>query len=358
MKKSLTVLTLVGARPQIIKAATLSRAFRQSGIREIFAHSGQHYDHGMSGIFFDELELPPIDFNMNVGSGLHGQQTGRILERFEQILLDQKPDVVLVHGDTNSTLAGAIAAVKLQIPIAHNESGLRSFNRSMPEEHNRILTDHCADLLFCPTATAVSQLASEGITRGVHLVGDVMYDLHLHILAKAESSSKILSEHNLTAGKYILSTLHRPYNVDDPQRLRSIFQSLSDTGEIIVLPIHPRTQAKMDECGIAPAANIKLIAPVGILDMIVLEKNARMILTDSGGIQKEAYFAGVPCVTMRPETEWVETVETGWNCVVGADPAAIADAVSTHWWSDVQPPLFGDGKAGEKIAKILLKTYS
>jgi len=353
MSGNYTVLTLVGARPQFIKAAPVSRALKAAGHLEILVHSGQHYDHGMSQVFFKELGIPTPDVNLGVGSGTQGQQTGRILERFEKVLLEYRPDIVIVHGDTNSTLAGALAAVKLQIPVAHNEAGLRSFNRVMPEEHNRVLTDHCADLLFCPTQTAVNQLKAEGITRGVHRIGDVMYDAYLYNTEVAEKHSTILKDNNLLDSGYLLVTLHRPYNVDYKDRLSGILDALGNSGETVVFPVHPRTRKQIAEFGLKPASNIRLLDPVSYLDMVKLERYCRMILTDSGGVQKEAYICDIPCVTLRPETEWIETVEAGWNRTVGADPDAIIEAVSEKWWSDERKSIFGDGHAAEGMVVVI-----
>ncbi len=346
------ILSIVGARPQFIKAAPVSRVLRQRHT-EVLVHTGQHYDHNMSAVFFEELDIPEPAYNLGVGSGPHGQQTGRMLETIEQVLLDERPDWVLVYGDTNSTLAGALAAVKLHMPVAHVEAGLRSFNRRMPEEHNRVLTDHVADLLFCPTQTAVDNLAREGITRGVHNVGDVMYDAVLHNIGIAEQRSTILNRLGLKPGRYLLATVHRAENTDDPVRLAAIIEALRAVSEPIVFPAHPRARSALAKLGSSPPANVQLIEPVGYLDMLLLEKHARLILTDSGGVQKEAYFFGVPCVTLREETEWVETVETGWNIVVGTDPEQIAAAVGQPSPVGIPPRLFGDGWAGARIIDII-----
>lgn len=350
-------MSIVGARPQFIKAAPVSQILRQ-GHSEVLVHTGQHYDHGMSAIFFQELGIPEPDVNLGIGSGRHGQQTGRMLMALEEALLAQQPDWALVYGDTNSTLAGALAAVKLGFPVAHVEAGLRSFNRAMPEEHNRVLVDHCADLLFCPTQTAVDLLAAEGVTRGVHLVGDVMVDALQAHAGLARQRSTLPAGLGLAPGRYLLATVHRPYNTDVPQNLRSILAAFAEihrrTGETIVLPLHPRTGKALAEHGLAPPAGLQLIAPVGYLDMLALEQAARLILTDSGGVQKEAYCLAVPCVTLRPETEWVETVRAGWNVVVGADRAAIVQAAIERTWPTSPPPLvFGDGHAAQRIVALL-----
>lgn len=354
------IATIVGARPQFIKAAPVSKALRQAGHREILVHTGQHYDFKMSRVFFDELGLPEPDLNLEVGSGSHGWQTGQILIRVEEVLRAEKPDWVLVYGDTNSTLAGAVAACKLHLPVAHVEAGLRSFNREMPEEHNRILTDHCSDLLFCPTQTAVDHLAREGIRRGVHWVGDTMYDAVLQFAEIARQRSNILMDLKLASKGYLLATVHRPYNTDVPENLVNILTAFQEVGERVVFPVHPRTRKKISELGNAVdierlKLNVQLIEPVGYLDMLTLEQNARLILTDSGGMQKEAYFFGVPCVTLRPETEWVETVEAGWNVVVGAKQERIVSATRESQPIESPPRLFGDGKASQQIVNLLTR---
>ena len=349
------VLSAIGARPQFIKAAPVSAALRDAGIDELIVNSGQHYDHDMSQVFFDELGIPAPGRNLGVGSGPHGKQTGAMMEAFEAAMIEYAPDWVIVHGDTNSTLAAAIAAVKLQIKVAHNEAGLRSFNKTMPEEHNRVLTDHCSDLLFAPTQSAVDQLELEGLTRGVHNVGDVMYDASLRFSRIADEKSRILDTLNLDPGEFVLATLHRPYNVDIPGRLQAIFNGLAMSSVQTVLPCHPRLVGQLKKQGLEIPEQVTLIDPVGYLDMITLERNARLILTDSGGVQKEAYFWGVPCITVRPETEWTETVDAGWNLLADADEKKIALGLTTSWWPDSQKPLFGDGKAAERIAAIILK---
>lgn len=349
------IVTVVGARPQFIKAAPVSKALREAGHTEFLLHTGQHYDHGMSQVFFDELSLPQPDVNLNIGSGSHGKQTGQMLICIEEILLAEKPDCVLVYGDTNSTLAGALAAVKLHIPLAHVEAGLRSYNREMPEEHNRVLTDHCADILFSPTQTGVDNLAKEGITRGVHLVGDTMYDAVLQYAELAKQRSKILEALHIQPKEYLLLTIHRPSNTDDAEHLRNIFSALKENGETVIFPLHPRTCAAMHQLHVhmEDYPNIKTVEPQGYLDMLMLEKHARMILTDSGGIQKEAFFFATPCVTLRTETEWVETAESGWNQVVGVDREKILTALRASAPSQQPPTLFGDGMAAWKIADIL-----
>jgi UDP-GlcNAc3NAcA epimerase len=353
------ILTVVGARPQFIKAAPVSRALRRAGHTEFLVHTGQHYDYKMSRVFFEEMQLTQPDINLEVGSGAHGWQTGQMLMSLEMTMQQQQPDRVLVYGDTNSTIAAALSACKLQLPVAHVEAGLRSFNRTMPEEHNRVLTDHCADLLFCPTETAVENLAHEGITKGVHLVGDTMFDAVLQFAETARSRSMILEQLKVKARGYLLATLHRPYNTDVPENLRAILSALAETNETVIFPVHPRTRRKIDELAdvagaVVVAGNIKMIEPVGYLDMLMLEQQARMILTDSGGMQKEAYFFGVPCVTLRPETEWVETVLAGWNVIAGASRERILRAVTEQSWPQTAPPrVFGDGQAAEKIVAQL-----
>jgi len=360
----LRLLTVVGARPQFIKAATVSRAIREHNIahpersvREVLLHTGQHYDENMSQVFFDELEIPQPDYNLGVGSLSHGAQTGRMLEHTEEVLLKEKPDWVLVYGDTNSTLAGALAAAKLHIPVAHVEAGLRSFNHRMPEEINRVLTDHLSTLLFCPTQTAVDNLAREGVLKGVELVGDVMYDAALYYAAKAEAHSSIMDRLGLCSKGYMLATLHRAENTDDPFRLRAIVEGLGAVAQHmpVVIPLHPRTRAALEREGLLARVTetCQLIQPLGYLDMVLLEKNARLIATDSGGVQKEAYFYGVPCMTLREETEWVETVEAGWNVLVGADSERIASVALSFATPPARPALYGDGSAAKRCVAIL-----
>lgn len=346
--------TVVGARPQFIKAAPVSRALRQRHV-EVLVHTGQHYDREMSALFFEELAIPRPDYELGVGSGAHGWQTGQMLIRIEDVLVAERPDWVLVYGDTNSTLAGALAAVKLGISTAHVEAGLRSFNRSMPEEHNRVLTDHCADLLLCPTQTAVDLLRAEGVTRSVHLVGDVMYDAALQFAGVARQRSTILQTLGLTPKSYALATLHRPYNTDDPDRLREVLTALVVLGMPVVFPMHPRTRSRLEDIGNPQFAtrNLQFVPPVGYLDMLALEQSAALILTDSGGVQKEAYFFAVPCITLRPETEWTETVAAGWNRLAWGDADAVLAAARRPWPATAPPPIFGDGHAAERIVALL-----
>jgi len=357
------VLTVVGARPQFIKASAVSKAIEEFNnqhegreyIKEILVHTGQHYDYEMSKVFFEELDLREPDYYLSVGSGPHGWQTGEMLKRVEEVLLKEKPDLVMVYGDTNSTLAGALAAAKLHIPVAHVEAGLRSFNKRMPEEVNRVLTDHLSTYLFCPTRTAVENLSREGIKEGVYLVGDVMCDVLLSNIERVRKKSKILEVLGIESGRYLLATIHRAENVDNPCNLKSIIEAFSSLEETIVFPVHPRTQKALSELGICVNSNIRVINPVGYLDMLNLEKNARLVLTDSGGVQKEAYILGVPCITLREETEWIETVEAGWNCLVGINPDEIKKAVRTFYPDNRnRPGLFGDGKSSKEIIKFLI----
>jgi UDP-N-acetylglucosamine 2-epimerase len=343
---------IVGARPQFMKAAPVSRALRAAAHAEYLVHTGQHYDVAMSDVFFTDLGMRAPDVNLGVGSGLHGQQTGEILARVERVLLDQSPDGVIVYGDTNTTLGAALAACKLRIPLAHVEAGLRSYNRSMPEEHNRVLTDHCADLLFCPTATAKRNLEQEGITRGVFVVGDTMTDSLLEFGEMAERTSTALERFGLTSKQYVLVTLHRPYTADDPSVLSDVLSTLATIDEPVIFPVHPRTRQRIDSLGVARSfwpRHHQLVDPLGYLDMLKLTRNARLVLTDSGGLQKEAYCFEVPCVTVRPETEWVETVQAGMNVVVGHDRKAILAAVARRDWPQNPPRAYGDGTAATQI---------
>lgn len=359
----ITVLTVVGARPQFIKAAAVSRAFqafnpqnRQRPIREILVHTGQHYDAGMSEVFFRELGIPAPAHNLGVGSGLHGQQTGRMLEKLEQVMLQERPNCVLVYGDTNSTLAGGLAASKLHIPLAHVEAGLRSYRRTMPEEINRVLTDHLSSLLFCPTDQAVKNLSCEGILKGVRLVGDVMYDSLLYNLEQAPQLSGLLQPHGLHPQHYALATIHRAETTDDPRILNRVLDTLGRLELPVLVPLHPRTRAALDSSRQSRvAASVRLIEPVSYLQMLSLAKGARLILTDSGGVQKEAFWLRVPCITLRAETEWVETVEAGWNRVVGTEPQAILAAAQAALKTvpHEQGKPYGDGHAAERILETL-----
>jgi UDP-N-acetylglucosamine 2-epimerase len=348
------IVTVLGARPQFIKSAPVSKAIGEVRIQEYLVHTGQHYDYGMSKVFFEEMEIHEPNINLEVGSGSQAQQTGQMLMGIESVLIIQKPDLVLVYGDTNSTLAGALAAAKLQINLAHVEAGLRSYNRRMPEEHNRVLTDHCSDLLFCPTQTAVDNLAKEGIFNGVYLVGDTMYDAVLQFGEIAKQNSKILQTLKINPKEYLLTTIHRAYNTDNDEVLSKIMNAFKHINEIFIFPIHPRTLHVVNTYNIQIPANVKVIDPVGYLDMLMLEQNARAILTDSGGIQKEAFFFKVPCLTLRPETEWIETIQSGWNHLVGVDPDLIIDAIRNLEIPDTSlMQAFGDGFAAHKIASII-----
>ena len=351
------VVSVVGARPQFIKASSVNKALRESGHRDFIIHTGQHYDYEMSQVFFEELELPEPGINLEIGSGTHGRQTGEMLIGIENVLMSERPDWVLVYGDTNSTLAGALAAVKMHIPVAHVEAGLRSFNRKMPEEHNRVLTDHMSDLLFCPTETAVKHLDHEGITQGVHWVGDVMYDSVLHGIKVAEKYSTIMDTLDIKPQCYALATVHRAENTDDHERLLSIFEAFTQIAHDelpLIVPLHPRTRQCLTNSKFKNQnSKIRIIDPVSYLDMLILEKNSHVILTDSGGIQKEAYWFNIPCVTLRDETEWTETVASGWNTVVGTNQGLIKKAVEeAHSGRDIRN-FYGDGNASTSIANIL-----
>lgn len=346
------IITVVGARPQFIKAAPVSKALRKEH-EEILIHTGQHYDKNMSNIFFQELGIPVPDYNLHIGSGNHGQMTGEMLSKLEEIYLKEKPDVVLVYGDTNSTLAGALAASKLLIPVVHVEAGLRSFNQAMPEEQNRILTDHISTLLLIPTEDAEKNLKNEGIVSGVYNVGDVMYDAVKLFKEKAKEKEAFLSEIGCEKGEYILTTIHRAENTNDINRLTSIIEALNESGKKVVLPLHPRTKKFIESYGLHFNDNIKVIEPIGYLEMLMLESNSAKIVTDSGGVQKEAYFMGKPCITMRDETEWVETVNVGWNIVVGTDKVKILDGINNFNPNSIQPNIFGDGDASKKISDLI-----
>jgi len=352
----LKILSIVGARPQFVKAAPVSQAIRKKHT-EVLLHTGQHYDENMSRIFFDDLGIPRPDYNLEIGSESHAVQTARILEGVEQVLFEQNPDAVLVYGDTNSTIGGALAATKLHIPVAHVEAGLRSFNWDMPEEINRVLTDRISRWLFCPTQTAVDHLKNEGRTEGVFLTGDVMYDALLHFSAIAEARPSPLQKFELSEKAYCLATVHRPANTDDPQNLTAIVNAFVESGETIIFPVHPRTRKFLTDYGldkkIKDSENLRVVEPLSYLDILVLEKYAEKILTDSGGMQKEAYLWGVPCVTLREETEWTETIEEGWNRLVGARHDEILEAIADFHPTAPRRFSYGDGHASEKIVRIL-----
>ena len=347
------IASVVGARPQFIKAAPVSREVRRHNV-EILIHTGQHYDETMSDVFFEVLEIPRPDYNLGVGSGSHAVQTAEMMSGLEGVLEKEAPDLVLVYGDTNSTLAGALVAAKRHVPVGHVEAGLRSFNRTMPEEINRVMSDHLSELLFCPTQTAVDNLRREGITKGVHLVGDVMYDVALHS-AQAARGRDIVERLGLRPGDYVLVTLHRPGNVDDRETLRGIVDALVRCGRPVVFPVHPRTRKNLEAFGLWEALRGKVTAidPVDYLDFLALLMKAQKVATDSGGVQKEAYFFGVPCVTLRDETEWIETVEDGWNAVVGTETEDILHAIANFNPTGTKAKSFGDGHAAERIARIL-----
>lgn len=370
------ICTIVGARPQFIKAAAVSRAMAEhnrltpnsSRITEVIVHTGQHYDEGMSAIFFRELEIPEPVHNLGIGSGPHGQQTGEMLSAIEKVLMVEQPDCVLVYGDTNSTLAGTLAAAKLHIPIAHVEAGLRSFNRRMPEEINRVVTDHLSTYLFCPSQVAVNNLVMEGIVNApcstldathrvpnVLIVGDVMADALQFAAAKVSTNSDILKRLDIYPQIYLLATVHRAENTDNSERLNNILSAFEAINEVIVFPVHPRTRKLLQGKGYRPPENVRLIDPVGYFDIIALEKSARLLLTDSGGMQKEAYWLKVPCITLRDETEWVETVEAGWNILTGADQKKISNAVQNFTPPMEHQSLYGDGHAAEKIINALFE---
>jgi UDP-GlcNAc3NAcA epimerase len=367
-KTPFRLVTVVGARPQFVKAAAVSRAVAGHNravagrpIAETLIHTGQHYDRDMSGIFFAQLDLPRPDHNLGVGSGPPSAQTAAMMARLEPLLDRLKPDAVLVYGDTNSTLAGALTAAKLGLSVAHVEAGLRSFNRAMPEEINRILTDHAAARLFCPTAAAMDNLRREGLDGRAHLVGDVMYDSFRFYLAKARRSSRVLEALGLRRARFGLATVHRAGNTDDPARLRDILAALGRVARErfpVVLPLHPRTRAALGALKPRPeiASSLLLTTPLPYFDMLVLTAAARLVLTDSGGLQKEAFFARRPCLTLREETEWVETVAAGRNFLAGSDPARIEAAVARALAAETRksPPLYGRGDAARRIVRILV----
>lgn len=373
------LLTVIGARPQIIKAAAISRAIKEcffDRVEEKILHTGQHYDANMSQVFFDELGIPAPHYNLNVGSGIHGVQTAKMIEGIEQVLLSEKFDGIILYGDTNSTLAGAVAASKLHIPIYHIEAGLRSFNMSMPEEVNRIVCDQLSTILFSPTQTAVDNLCLEGFNeskavfadgrmRRVILSGDVMYDNSMYFASKAENESGILEEHGIEKNNFILVTIHRDNNTDNPKRLNDIFRALlyisEQNSQQIVLPLHPRTKKmlsinlKEDLQNKLLKSSIKIIPPASFLDMIMLEKSATMVMTDSGGVQKEAFFFKKPCVILRPETEWIEIIQHGAGVLADADYDRIIEGYNAYKGKEVVfPMLFGDANASKKIIECIL----
>lgn len=356
------IATIVGARPQFIKASAVSRYITDhhaNDIEEVLIHTGQHHDDNMSEIFFQQLGIPQPKHHLNISGGSHGDMTGRMLSAIEKLLLVEKPDTVIVYGDTNSTLAGALAATKLHIPIAHVEAGLRSFNMRMPEEINRILTDRISTYLLCPTKEAIKNLGNDGIKQGVYNVGDVMYDAALYFSKQAEQKGTILKRLELTKQKYILATCHRAENTDDHERLSGIMLALAELAKElpVVFPMHPRTRTFISQYKLEKfLQNLCILEPLPYLEMVALERNAHAILTDSGGIQKEAFFYGVPCITMRDETEWIETIDLGWNQLVGADTNKIKSAtIRADKGCDNSLP-YGDGTSSMQIINTLLYT--
>lgn len=348
------ILSVIGARPQFVKAATVSRTIaRHSDIQEILLHTGQHYDKNMSMLFFEELTIPEPDYNLNIGSGSHAWQTGKMLEGIEDVLVKENPDWTLLYGDTNSTIAGALAATKLHIPVAHVEAGLRSFNRMMPEEINRIVTDRISDLLFAPTATAMKNLRNEGLAGITKFTGDVMYDSVLYYRAIVEKNPEAYSIPNLPKN-FLLATIHRAENTDDPRQLENILHAFGLLPFPVILPIHPRTKKIIS--GFTVPSNLHLIEPVGYLTMLSLILKANKILTDSGGLQKEAYFLGTPCITLRTETEWIETLHDGWNTLTATDPVKIIRAVELPFPELPQKQAFGKGNAAEIILSLFTET--
>ena len=360
------IVTIVGARPQFIKAAVLSRLIRSydwnTKFHETLIHTGQHYDANMSEVFFTDMKIPNPEIHLNIGGGNHGEMTGRMLIHIESELIRLKPDIVVVYGDTNSTLAGALAASKLHIPVAHIEAGLRSFYKIMPEEQNRILTDHLSTWLFCPTDTAIKNLTNEGIIQGVHMVGDIMLDASIfyrQILKneKSDGISRLNNLNNLTPeifnGSFALATIHRAENTDDSEKLSNIISALNQLKTNIILPIHPRTRKKISETSLQFNTNISVIDPIGYLEMLELEMNCKCIITDSGGVQKEAYFMQKPCITLREQTEWIETVEYGWNTLTGSDTNRILSAFEKINELDKYSNYYGTGNTGERILSML-----
>jgi UDP-N-acetylglucosamine 2-epimerase len=350
------ILTVIGNRPQFVKAAAVSRLLRTAH-EEVLVHTGQHYDDELSRIFFEELDVPAPDRQLDAGGGTNTAQTARILGLLEEVILQERPDLVLVYGDTNSTLAGALAAAQARVPVAHVEAGMRSFDRAMPEELNRVLCDHASDLLLCSTETAVRNLEAEKAVGAVHLVGDVMADVSLAFGPIARERSTVLGDLGLEPGSYLLATAHRAGNVDDPARLERLVELLESLPQTCVLPLHPRTAARLDAAGLRPrldaAPNVRAVAPLGYLDFMRLAMDARAVLTDSGGVQKEAYLLGVRCVTMRDTTEWVETVQAGWNVLVDLDAAAALDALDAPPPPGERPELYGGGHAAERIVDVV-----
>ncbi|NQV14938.1 UDP-N-acetylglucosamine 2-epimerase (non-hydrolyzing) [bacterium] len=347
------VVTIIGARPQFVKASVVSHALRNAGHTEILVNTGQHYDDNMAKIFFEEMAIPQPDYNLGVGSGTHAAQTAAALIGIEQIIIKEKPDYVIVYGDTNATIAGALAAAKLHVKIVHIEAGLRSYNREMPEEINRIVTDVLSDLLFVPTQVAAENLKKEGISKGVHIVGDVMVDALLNYTKIAEQKSTILDQLNLIKGEFLLMTIHRPSNADHDERLLTILDQVSKGNIPVIFPVHPRSKSRVELLINRISGDIRIIEPVGYLDMMMLEKYSRMIITDSGGVQKEAYLHQTHCLTVRNETEWVETVEDGWNILVGNTLDRIPVLLRNFPKPLIWKPRYGDGESVVKIVALL-----
>jgi UDP-GlcNAc3NAcA epimerase len=351
---------VVGARPNFIKIAPIIKAIEKNNgcsngrfIQPFLIHTGQHYDFQMSQVFFQELAIPEPDIHLAIGSGTHGEQTGRAMIEIEKVLVEHRPDMVMVVGDVNSTLAAALVAAKMQIPVAHVEAGLRSFDRTMPEEINRVLTDHVSDILFCPTRTAVENLGREGVTDAVYLTGDVMVDALMGCREAAEKS-QILERLRLSSRQYLVATVHRAANTDERANLQSILAALSASGERVVFPIHPRTRKAMERMAVEPPGeNVSLVEPLGYVDFLKLVSHARKVLTDSGGLQKEAYILGVPCVTLRENTEWLETLDSGWNTLVGSDEAKILAALRNPLTTAQSRAAYGDGRSSVVIVEIL-----
>jgi UDP-GlcNAc3NAcA epimerase len=353
------IATIVGARPQFIKSAVVSRAIRNAGcFSEIMIHTGQHYDAKMSECFFEELGIPKPQYNLAVGSGMHGYQTGEMMKGIEPVLMKEKPSIVIVYGDTNTTLAGAIVAAKMHIPVAHIEAGLRSYNKKMPEEINRITTDHISAILFCPTTTAINNLRTEGIRHGIYKSGDVMYDVAVQYGKRAENYRNIMTAAHIEPSQYIVATIHRSENTDDRSRMEMIMEALNNIGSnmSVVMPLHPRTEKLIRSYGI-DMQHIQTIGPVGFLEMMCLLKNAKIIVTDSGGLQKEGYFHRIPCVTIREQTEWIETIESGWNSLADMTSAqGIVGSIINAMNASIERSEiaeYGDGSASEQIVKII-----
>jgi len=348
------ICSVVGARPQFVKAAVVSRKLREVG-EEILVHTGQHYDEELSDVFFDELEIPEPDYNLGVESDTHGRQTAKMIAGLEPVVEAVEPDVLLLYGDTNSTLAGAIVGSKRETLVAHVEAGLRSENRTMPEEINRILTDHAADLCFAPSEAAVCNLRAEGITDGIYRTGDVMYDAILDARERAHRRSSILEEHGLETNEFVLATVHRASNTDDRENLAAIIDGLASSSRPVVFPAHPRTVTRLREHGLweRATADLYVIDPLGYLDFVRLLDAAERVATDSGGVQKEAFFLGTQCLTLREETEWIETVDCGWNRLVGPNRTRIREALAADWEPTSNPRPYGDGTAGEQIVRLL-----